>query len=73
MSNALTVGQLIRQLQAADPQLPVYLAVNPDWPYAHHIARIVALTEMEKGAVYIIEDGQAGVLPPVVRAELAWS
>ncbi|MFE0762893.1 hypothetical protein [Streptomyces smyrnaeus] len=73
MPYALTVGQLIRQLQTADPELPVYLAVNPDWPYAHHIARVVALTGSETGAVYVAENGQAGVLPHSIRTELAWS
>ncbi|WP_030611620.1 hypothetical protein [Streptomyces sclerotialus] len=73
MPNTLTVGQLIRQLQTTDPELPVYLGVNPDWPYAHHIARVVALTEAERGAVYLAEDGQAGVLPPAVRTELTWA
>lgn len=72
MPNTLTVRQLIRQLQTTDPELPVYLAVNPDWPYAHCIARVVALNETERGAVYIAEDGQAGVLPPAVRTELTW-
>lgn len=73
MQNALTIGQLIRRLQNTDPELPVYLAVNPDWPYAHHIARVVTFTETERGAVYIAEDGQAGILPPAVRTELTWS
>lgn len=73
MPQHLTVGQLIRQLQTTDPALPVFLAINPDWPYAHHIGRVVTLTDTDKGAVYIAEDGQAGVLPPAVRRELAWS
>ncbi|GAA1708321.1 hypothetical protein [Streptomyces yatensis] len=72
MPHALTVGQLRHQLETLDHDLPVYLAINPDWPYAHRIGEVVALTEGHPGAVYIAEDGQAGVLPPAVRSELAW-
>ncbi|MBP8534576.1 hypothetical protein [Streptomyces sp. MK37H] len=73
MSHTLTVGQLLHQLRTLDQELPVYLAINPDWPYAHRIDRVVARAEQQAGAVYIAEGGQAGVLPPAVRAELAWS
>ncbi|MEU9342039.1 hypothetical protein AB0D74_12580 [Streptomyces sp. NPDC048278] len=72
MPHKITVGQLVRQLQAFDPELPTYFAINPDWPYAHRIGRIVEVTG-SNGAVYIAEDGQEDVLPPAVRTELDWS
>ncbi|MEC7055647.1 hypothetical protein RFN57_25690 [Streptomyces violaceochromogenes] len=68
----ITVGHLIRQLQAVDPDLPVYFAINPDWPNAHRIGRIVEITGSE-GAVYLAENGQEGILPPVVRNQLDWT
>lgn len=72
MPYELTVGQLVHQLQTLDPDLPVCLAINPDWPYAHRIGRIVGITG-PSGAVYIAEDGQEDVLPPAVRTELDWA
>ncbi|GHC74305.1 hypothetical protein GCM10010309_45110 [Streptomyces violaceochromogenes] len=72
MPHVITVGHLIRQLQAVDPDLPVYFAINPDWPNAHRIGRIVEITGSE-GAVYLAENGQEGILPPVVRNQLDWT
>jgi hypothetical protein len=68
----LTVGQLIHQLQTLDPDLPVYLAVNPDWPYAHRIGSVIEIGGAN-GAAYIAENGQADVLPPDVRTQLDWA
>lgn len=72
MPPVITVGHLIRQLQTVDPDLPVYFAINPDWPYAHRIGPIVEMTG-SGGAVYIAENGQEGVLPPAVRDQLDWA
>lgn len=72
MLSKITVGQLVHQLQTFDPDLPVHFAINPDWPYAHRVGRIVEITG-PNGAVYIAEDGQEGVLPPAVRTQLDWS
>ncbi|MEV7393728.1 hypothetical protein [Streptomyces sp. NPDC091215] len=72
MRYKITVGQLVRQLQNFDPDLPVCLAINPDWPYAHRIGRILEITG-SNGAVYIAEDGQECVLPPAVRDQLDWA
>jgi hypothetical protein len=72
LSYQLTVDQLIHQLQTLDPALPVYLAINPDWPYSHRIGRIIEISGTN-GAVYIAENGQAGVLPPDVRTQLEWA
>ncbi|MFF2503533.1 hypothetical protein ACFVTY_09175 [Streptomyces sp. NPDC058067] len=74
LPKATTVGQLIHQLQALDPNLPVYLAVNPDWPFAHRIGSVLEdHPAFGDGAVYITEDGQQEVLCPGIRAQLDWS
>ncbi|WP_328549855.1 hypothetical protein [Streptomyces sp. NBC_00366] len=72
MPHEITVGQLVHQLQTFAPDLPVYLAINPDWPYTHHIGRTVEIAGAN-GAVYIAENGQEGVLPPAVRNQLDWA
>ena len=72
MPSKITVGQLVHRLQTFDPDLPVRLAINPDWPYAHRICRIVEITG-SNGAIYIAENGQEGVLPPAVRNQLDWA
>ncbi|MQT05393.1 hypothetical protein FF041_36470 [Streptomyces jumonjinensis] len=69
----LTVAQLVHQLQTLDPALPVFLAVNPDWPFAHTIGRVVEGTGLDGPAVYLAEDGQDHYLPPAVAAELDWA
>ncbi|WP_405931523.1 hypothetical protein [Streptomyces sp. NBC_00827] len=68
----ITVGQLVHQLQTFNPDLPVYFAINPDWPHAHRIGRMVETTGTD-GAVYIAENGQEGVLPPAIRSQLDWA
>lgn len=73
MSRTLTVGQLIHQLQTLDPDLPVYLAVNPDWPFAHRVGEIVAPSTGSTSAVYIAESGQEDYLPSAVRTQLTWT
>ncbi|MFE2596009.1 hypothetical protein ACFXCZ_05820 [Streptomyces sp. NPDC059396] len=70
MPQYLTVGHLIRQLQTVNPDLPVRLAINPDWPFAHFIAADVIERD---GVVFIAEDGQEGYLPSTVRDALNWS
>lgn len=66
----LTVGHLLRQLQQLSPDLPVRLAVNPDWPFAHFIAAHVVERD---GAVFIADDGQEDYLPIAVRDALNWA
>ncbi|MEV3853145.1 hypothetical protein AB0J38_02340 [Streptomyces sp. NPDC050095] len=74
LSKTPTVGQLVHQLQTMDPDLPVYLAVNPDWPFAHRIGSVIEdRPAFGSGAVYIAEDGQQEVLSPNVRTQLNWS
>ncbi|WP_327157701.1 hypothetical protein [Streptomyces tubercidicus] len=73
MSTHITAGQLIHQLQTLDPDLPAYLAINPDWPYAHRIGRVAVGHGLNGPAIYIAEDGQEDILPPDVRTELGWA
>ncbi|GAA1075076.1 hypothetical protein GCM10009665_79670 [Kitasatospora nipponensis] len=69
MSQNLTVGHLLRQLQSLDPSRPIRLAINPDWPFAHYLAVDLVV---EHGVAFIADDGQEGYLPPAVRNALAW-
>ncbi|MGW2339500.1 hypothetical protein [Streptomyces sp. NPDC001661] len=74
MPKSLTVGQLLQQLQPFDPDLPVYLAINPDWPFTHHTGRVIEERHASgTGAVYLAENGQAGVLSPNIRRQLDWA
>jgi len=68
MPRPLTVGQLIHQLQTLDPDLPVRLAINPDWPFSHHIGTVTEAA----GTAYIAEDGQEDYLPTTARTALNW-
>ncbi|MFE9042511.1 hypothetical protein ACFYOG_16535 [Streptomyces sp. NPDC007818] len=70
MPQHLTVGHLLRQLQDLDPMLPIRLAVNPDWPFAHCVATEVVVRD---GKAFIVDDGQEDYLPPSVRNALSWS
>ncbi|GGT26311.1 hypothetical protein [Streptomyces purpureus] len=72
MPREITVRQLIHQLQAVDPDLPAYLAINPDWPQTHRIGHVIE-TSGPDGAVYLAENGQEGVLPTEVRTQLDWA
>ncbi|MGC4998497.1 hypothetical protein [Streptomyces sp. DT195] len=69
MPKHLTVGHLLRQLQDLDPDLPVRLAVNPDWPFAHYVWADVVV---QNGTAFIADDGQEDYLPAGVRNALAW-
>ncbi|MCM1967983.1 hypothetical protein [Streptomyces sp. G1] len=72
MPNTLTVGQLVRQLQKLDPDLPVLLAINPDWPFAHTIGRLLLGAVPEGPAVYIAESGQHDYLSGEMITALSW-
>lgn len=69
MSRSQTVRDLLHQLQELDPDLPVRLAINPDWPFTHFIGSVV----VRDGIAFIAEDGQQGYLPAAVRDALAWA
>ncbi|WP_308461204.1 hypothetical protein [Streptomyces sp. Ru73] len=64
---------MLHRLEAVDHDLPVYLAINPDWPYAHRVAEVMIRADGHTGAAYIAEDGQMGALPLDVRTALSWS
>ncbi|MCZ7460613.1 hypothetical protein [Streptomyces sp. WMMC940] len=70
MPHNLTVGHLLHQLQNLDPDLPIRLAVNPDWPFTHYLATDVVVRD---GVAFIADDGQEDYLPRAVRDALAWS
>lgn len=70
MPQSMTVGRLLRQLQGLDPDLPVRLAVNPDFPFAHYVGADVVVRD---GVAFIAEDGQEGYLPAGACDALAWA
>ncbi|MGW7710973.1 hypothetical protein [Streptomyces sp. NPDC054771] len=70
MPQYLTVGHLLRQLQELDPNLPIRLAVNPDFPFAHYVGAEVVVRD---GTAFIADDGQEGYLPAAVCDALAWA
>ncbi|OSP41621.1 hypothetical protein B7767_20145 [Streptomyces sp. 13-12-16] len=70
MPQYLTVDHLLRQLQELDPDLPVRLAVNPDFPFAHYVGADVIV---RGGTAYIADDGQEDYLPVGARDALAWA
>ncbi|MFC9854525.1 hypothetical protein ACIGW5_06385 [Streptomyces prasinus] len=70
MPQYLTVGHLLRQLQELDPDLPVRLAVNPDFPFAHYVGADVVIRD---GTAYIADDGQEDYLTVGARDALAWT
>ncbi|MCE7080153.1 hypothetical protein [Streptomyces sp. ST2-7A] len=73
MPHTLTVGRLVQRLRNLDPALPVFLAINPDWPFAHTIAGIVKGVGPAGPVIYIAENGQEDHLPAAVRDELNWN
>lgn len=73
----LTVGDLIDLLSACERSAPVRQAMNPFFPMAHRLARVVqSVDETGRPVVYLAEgrdaDTQFGHLPPEVAVELAW-
>ncbi|WTD06189.1 hypothetical protein OH717_28235 [Streptomyces albidoflavus] len=70
MPQSLTVGHLLYQLQELDPNLPVRLAVNPDFPFAHFVGAEVVVRD---GKAYIVDDGQDDYLTVEARDALTWA
>ena len=70
MPHYLTVGHLLRQLQDLDPGLPIRLAINPDFPFAHYLGAEVVVRD---GKAFIADDGQEDYLPTAVSNALAWT
>ncbi|MBT2491995.1 hypothetical protein J7E96_26410 [Streptomyces sp. ISL-96] len=70
MPQHMTVGHLLRQLQGIDLNLPIRLAVNPDFPFTHYMGTDVVVQD---GKAFIADDGQEDYLPTSVRDTLTWS
>lgn len=70
MPHYLTVGHLLRQLQDLDPNLPIRLAINPDFPFTHYVGAKVVV---QGGKAFIVDDGQEGYLPVAVSDALTWA
>lgn len=70
MPKYLTVGHLLRQLQDLDPDQPIRLAINPDFPFTHYVGADVVV---ENGTAFIADDGQEDYLPAGVRDALGWA
>ncbi|MER6382490.1 hypothetical protein [Streptomyces sp. NPDC001127] len=70
MPRYLTVGHLLRQLQGLDPNLPIRLAINPDFPFTHYLGAEVVVRD---GKAFIADDGQEDYLPRAVSDTLAWA
>ncbi|WSQ48821.1 hypothetical protein OG345_05030 [Streptomyces sp. NBC_01220] len=69
MSQHLTIGRLLHQIQGLDPNLPIRLAINPDFPFTHYVGNEVVVRD---GKAYIADDGQEDYLPTAVSDALAW-
>ncbi|WP_285570281.1 hypothetical protein [Streptomyces sp. RTGN2] len=69
MPQHLTVGHLLRRLHALDPNLPIRLAINPDFPFTHYVGTELVIRD---GTAYIADDGQEDYLPTAVSDALAW-
>jgi len=70
MPHYLTVGHLLSQLQGLDPNLPIRLAINPDFPFTHYVGAEVVVRD---GKAFIADDGQEGYLPAEVSDAFAWA
>ncbi|MFF8481942.1 hypothetical protein [Streptomyces antibioticus] len=76
-SPEMTVADLIDLLSACDPSTPVRQAMNPLFPMAHRLERVLqSVDETGRTVVYLAEgrdkDAQLGYLPPEVAIELTW-
>ncbi|WLQ68875.1 hypothetical protein OG279_07805 [Streptomyces sp. NBC_01201] len=66
----MTVGHLLRQLEGLDLNLPIRLAINPDFPFAHYVGADVVVRD---GMAFIADDGQEGYLPGGACDALSWA
>ncbi|MFI1185842.1 hypothetical protein [Streptomyces californicus] len=76
-SSGMTVGDLIDLLSARDRSAPVRLAMNPFFPMAHRIERVLtSVDESGRAVVYLAEGrdegSQLGHLPTEVAVALTW-
>ncbi|MEU2894230.1 hypothetical protein EQK42_07205 [Streptomyces albidoflavus] len=70
MPKHLTVGHLLRDLQRLDPSLPVRLAINPDFPFAHYVGAKIVVHE---GKAFISDDGQDDYLSAGASNAFGWT
>ncbi|WP_165956092.1 hypothetical protein [Streptomyces hainanensis] len=69
---SLTVGQLIDQLRHYPSDAQVRLALRPDFPFGHHVGRLLDAEIADSTTVYVPQGPQDGYLPAAVRAALGW-
>ncbi|QKW53585.1 hypothetical protein [Streptomyces buecherae] len=69
MPASQTVGHLLRQLNGLDPELPIRLAINPDFPFTHYLGTKVVVQD---GTAFIADDGQEDYLPATISNALGW-
>jgi hypothetical protein len=69
VSQHLTVGQLLDALQDLARDAPVRAAVNPDFPFAHHLSDT---PQIHDGVVYLADNGQHDYLPTIVTVAFNW-
>lgn len=65
---AMYVSDLIELLEGMDPDAEVRLAIQPRYPFEHHIDSV----EESDGVVYVSEGGHRGYLPGEAREALGW-
>lgn len=65
----LTVEDLIAKLEGMDPEAPVRLAMQPNYPFEYTIGEVV---QAEDGSVWIGEGTQDGYLRSAARDALEW-
>ncbi|MFF5721392.1 hypothetical protein [Streptomyces buecherae] len=70
MPASQTVGHLLRQLNGLDPELPIRLAINPDFPFTHYLGTQVVVQD---GMAFIADDGQEDYLPATISNALGWT
>ena len=82
----MTLDDLIRELkklrQEVDGNTIVRLAIQPNWPFEHHIGQVVIADFPDESAlddedltvsvIYITDGGHHGYLPGVVAKSLNW-
>lgn len=55
----MTVEELIEQLQACDPTDEVRLAIQPSYPFQHHLSAVVSMAnEASEGCDVELEEGE---------------
>ncbi|USX56421.1 hypothetical protein [Lentzea sp. HUAS12] len=77
-----TVGDLIAALSGYDPHTPLRIAVQPNYPMAHHLAQVVSTPtaahgilpqDAMSGVVWLGTGEQVGYLPGLAARALGWS